>query len=90
MKTKLQKIREHHENFRKQAEEMGNLLRDQKMPELTEDAFLVYEKTGNRIRYENDYFSRRLLFGCWILIWKDQNGAGSLFIIIGQQYAADA
>lgn len=59
MKTKLQKIREHHENFRKQAEEMGNLLRDQKMPELTEEAFLVYEKTGNRIRYENDYFSRR-------------------------------
>ena len=42
MKTKLQKIREHHENFRKQAEEMGNLLRDQKMPELTEEAFLVY------------------------------------------------
>lgn len=58
-KTQLQQIREHHEKFRKQIEETGNMLREQKMPQLTEEKFSLYEKTGNRLIYENDYFERR-------------------------------
>lgn len=58
-KTKLQQIREHHEKFRKHVEEVGNKLRDQQMPVLTEEMFSLYEKTGNRLIYEDDYFERR-------------------------------
>lgn len=57
--TDLQKIREYHKSFRRQVEKNGNLLRDRRMPDLTEEAFSVYEKTGNRLIYENDYFERR-------------------------------
>ena len=58
-KTKLQQIREHHAAFRKQIEETGNFLRDKELPVLTKEMFLLYEKTGNRLIYENEYFERR-------------------------------
>lgn len=57
--TQKQKIREHHTRFRAQIERIGNLLRDRKMPVLTEEKFSLYEKCGNRLIYENDYFERR-------------------------------
>lgn len=65
-KTTLQEIREHHAKFRKQIEETGDMLRDRRMPQLTEEGFSLYEKTGNRLIYENDYFERRrflVIFG---------------------------
>lgn len=34
-------------------------LRNQPMPELTEEKFSLFEKTGNRMIYEEDYFIRR-------------------------------
>jgi len=34
-------------------------LRDRSMPELTEELFSLYEKIGNRIKYEKVYFERR-------------------------------
>lgn len=55
----LQQIREHHAKFRRQIEETGNMLRNKKMPPLTEEKFSLYEKIGNRLIYENDYFERR-------------------------------
>lgn len=58
-KTKLQKIREHHEKFRARVEELGEQLRNLKLPVLTEEMFSLYEKTGNRLIYENEYFERR-------------------------------
>ena len=58
-KTKLQQIKEHHAAFRKQIEETGNFLRDKELPVLTEEMFSLYEKTGNRLTYENEYFERR-------------------------------
>lgn len=68
---KLQDIRMHHEKFRQQIQATGDLLRDQEMPELTEDLFSLYEKTGNRLVYENLYFERRrflVVFGL-LSIW---------------------
>ena len=65
-KTTLQEIREHHAAFRKYVEDTGALLRDRQMPQLTEELFSLYEKTGNRLIYENDYFERRrflVIFG---------------------------
>ena len=55
----LLQIKEHHRQFRKNIEDIGNLLRSRKMPQLTEEMFSIYEKTGNRLLYENDYFERR-------------------------------
>ena len=41
--------------IRKNADEMM----DRAMPEADEELFSLYEKTGNRLRYEDVYFYRR-------------------------------
>ena len=72
-KTKLQQIREHHAAFRKQINETGNFLRDKELPVLTQEKFLLYEETGNRLIYENDYFERRrflVVFGLLVYWYK--------------------
>ena len=73
-KTKAQEIREHWQRFRRQVEETGELLRDRKMPELTEELFSLYEKTGNRLIYENEYFERRRFLAVFGLlsIWYER------------------
>ena len=73
METKLQQIREHHAAFRKHIEETGNSLRYKELPVLTEEMFLLYEKTGNRLIYENEYFKRReflVVFGLLVYWYK--------------------
>ena len=72
-KTKLQQITEHHAAFRKQINETGNFLRDKELPVLTQEKFLLYEETGNRLIYENDYFERRrflVVFGLLVYWYK--------------------
>lgn len=69
-----QEIREHWRQFRRQIQETGDLLRKRKMPELTEELFSLYEKTGNRLLYENEYFERRrflTVFGL-LSIWYER------------------
>lgn len=56
---KSDNIREHHRKFRQRLTEWGDMLRGQKMPALTEELFSLFEKTGNRLKYENVYFARR-------------------------------
>lgn len=51
-KTYLQK-------FWNEIQQAGDTLRNQKPPELSEDAFFLFEKTGNRLAYETMYFTRR-------------------------------
>ncbi len=44
---------------------------DQPMPEADEELFSLYEKTGNRLRYEDVYFYRRkylAVFGCLAIL----------------------
>ncbi len=72
-KTKLQQIREHHAAFREQVQETGNFLRDKELPVLTKEMFLLYEETGNRLIYENEYFERRrflVIFGLLVYWYK--------------------
>lgn len=45
--------------FWKELEQEGARLRDCALPVLLEEDFFLYEKTGNRLIYENVYFARR-------------------------------
>lgn len=51
-KTYLQK-------FWNEIQQAGDILRNQEPPSLSEDAFFLFEKTGNRLAYETIYFTRR-------------------------------
>lgn len=57
--TQEPEIREHWQQFRRQVEHTGDLLRGRRMPALTEAQFALYEETGNRLIYEKEYFERR-------------------------------
>lgn len=73
--TKKQEIREHWQQFRRQVEQTGDMLRGRSMPELTEELFALYEETGNRLIYENEYFERRrflTVFGL-LSIWYERD-----------------
>lgn len=68
MKTQ---IRAYKEVLRKEIEDAAEVLRNQEMPELTEELFALYEQTGNRLIYEKEYFLRRkflVTFGL-VSIW---------------------
>ncbi len=45
--------------FWKEIEQEGALLRERALPPLLEKDFFLFEKTGNRLVYENVYFARR-------------------------------
>lgn len=45
--------------FWKELEQEGALLRERALPPLLEEDFFLFEKTGNRLVYENVYFARR-------------------------------
>lgn len=47
------------QKFWNEIQQAGSVLRNQEPPRLTDDAFFLYEKTGNRLIYENAYFTRR-------------------------------
>lgn len=62
-------LRRYQDDIQKEAK---TLLR-QEMPKLTEQEFALYEKTGNRLVYEDKYFSRRkflLVFG--LQVWMEE------------------
>lgn len=52
-------IKEHQTRLRKEIAQEGERLRGQKLPELTQELFALYETTGKRLAYENRYFERR-------------------------------
>lgn len=47
------------QNFWNEIRQAGDILRNQEPPEPSEDAFFLFEKTGNRLAYETIYFTRR-------------------------------
>lgn len=73
-RTKEQDIREHWQQFRRQVEQTGDMLRGRSMPKLTEELFALYEETGNRLIYENEYFERRRFLNVFGLlsIWYER------------------
>ena len=52
-------LRKRLDDFHKEVEAAGEELRDVPLPVLTEEAFGLYEKNGNRLIYEGLYFPRR-------------------------------
>lgn len=54
-----EKIRKHREALRQEVEAAGQELLNKDMPVLTEELFSLYEKNGNRLIYEAEYFERR-------------------------------
>lgn len=62
----MEEIRRFLEAYRADILREADALSAQEMPELTEELFGLYERTGNRLEYENVYFLRRkflLVFG---------------------------
>jgi len=47
------------ENYEKEIRDSAEKLLEQEMPPLTEELFGLYETTGNRLKYEDVYFTRR-------------------------------
>lgn len=54
-----QQEQEYVKGFWGEIEQAGKELRAQRLPELTEEAFFLFQRTGNRLVYENAYFGRR-------------------------------
>ena len=48
-----------HEKYKKQIMELAEQMRNQQLPEPTEELFSLFETTGNRLQYEEVYFLRR-------------------------------
>ena len=54
---------------------------DKPMPEADEELFALFEKTGNRLRYEDVYFCRRkylAVFGCLSILVGGEAYTGKL------------
>ena len=61
------------EKYMEQLRQNAEKLRDHAMPEVTEELFSLFETTGNRLKYEEVYFTRRkflAVFGMAAYIWK--------------------
>lgn len=52
-------IRKQLERFKGEVEASGEELRGESMPAITQELFELYEKTGNRLKFERVYFPRR-------------------------------
>lgn len=84
-KTTICEIQTHRERLRREIEELGDELRDKKMPDLNDELFGLYEKTGNRLEYENVYFKRRqflTVFGLLSLWYGQPKDLGKLKEVI--------
>lgn len=84
-KTTICEIQTHRERLRREIKELGDELRDKKMPDLNDELFGLYEKTGNRLEYENVYFKRRqflTVFGLLSLWYGQPKDLGKLKEVI--------
>ena len=52
-------IKEYVAQYEKEVRKLADQLRNESMPQLTEELFSEFETNGNRIRYEAVYFGRR-------------------------------
>lgn len=61
------------ERYVSQVEFLANHMREETMPELSEELFALFETTGNRLKYEDVYFRRRkflAVYGVAVYIFK--------------------
>lgn len=65
------------EHYRREIRQAAGELAEKRLPELTEELFSLYERTGNRLKYEEVYFGRRrflAVFGMKALLEKRDGG----------------
>lgn len=55
----LRKLECYYEDYCESIRKEADILREERMPEITEELFAIYENTGNRLVYEAVYFRRR-------------------------------
>lgn len=76
-------LQDYCESIRQEAE----LLRDQKMPGITEELFAIFENTGNRLIYEEVYFRRRkflAVFGLKAFLDRDRQDVEKLEEVLAE------
>lgn len=73
----IQQLREFLESFKGQIDSEAKRMKDLEMPQITEELFGLFERTGNRLKYEDVYFTRRKMlavFGLKALVEKQELG----------------
>ena len=74
-----------HEKYKRQIFLQAVALKAKELPVLTEELFAVFEKTGNRLEYENVYFTRRkylAVFGMAALVFGREDDISKLSEVI--------
>lgn len=61
----IQGLQEFEDCFWKEVAQEAEHISQQDMPKITEELFALFEKTGNRIKYEAVYFGRRKFLTIW-------------------------
>lgn len=75
-----EKLREFLAGYEREIVDEAGRLADREMPGITEELFGLFEKTGNRLRYEEVYFTRRkflAVFGLLALLQQRRQGRAS-------------
>ena len=68
-------IKEYVAQYEKEVRKLADQLRNECMPQPTEELFSEFETNGNRIRYEAVYFGRRKflsVLGLASVIWREK------------------
>ena len=63
------------ERYKGRVRELADELRNESMPQVTEELFSLFETTGNRLQYEEVYFARRKFLAVFAMasyIWKQK------------------
>ena len=75
--VETQQLKDFLEGFKEQIDSEAKRMKDLEMPQITEELFGLYEQTGNRLKYEEVYFTRRKMlavFGLKALLEKQEQG----------------
>ena len=81
---RTEELQEFLENYKTQINQEAVNSMETAMPHITEELFALYEQTGNRLKYEAVYFTRRKLlavFGLKALLEKQETGRVSQMVL---------
>ena len=81
---RTEELQEFLEGFKAEIDREAENMMETEMPGITEELFAIYEQTGNRLKYEAVYFTRRKLlavFGLKALVEKQETGRVSRSVL---------
>ena len=76
-----------HEQYINQIKNLADKMRSESMPPLTEELFALFETIGNRLKYEEVYFTRRkflAVFGMAVYIFRRQEDVEKLEEVLNE------